>query len=88
MPRRSTAIVRTSLLVVSCLVSFLVVAAQAVDQDEYCAGFAEGFYTVRPPAVPVPQCRNLAAVPHGSTPFREGLKDGIKEGRKSLKKGS
>jgi hypothetical protein len=56
-------------------------AGQEEDQSDYCKGFAEGFRSVRSIAVPLPACAPMPAVPDGSTPFREGLKDGIRAGR-------
>lgn len=55
--------------------------AWAGPQDEFCAGFAEGFKSVKGDAVMVPMCPMMPLVPMGSTPFREGIKAGIRAAR-------
>lgn len=51
-------------------------------QDDFCAGFVEGFQSVRGEKVAVPACPAAPATPHGSTPFREGIKAGIRAARR------
>jgi hypothetical protein len=46
-------------------------------RDEFCAGFAEGFKTVKGDIALVPLCPLEPLTPLGSTPFREGIKAGI-----------
>jgi hypothetical protein len=43
----------------------------------FCAGFSEGFKSVKGDMVLVPMCPLEPLTPLGSTPFREGLKAGI-----------
>ena len=47
-------------------------------QDEFCAGFKEGYKTVKGVMVIVPICPIPPITPIGSTDFREGIKAGIK----------
>lgn len=51
--------------------------AIAGDQDEFCAGFEEGYKTIKGDMVLVPLCPLAPLTPLGSTPFREGLKAGM-----------
>jgi hypothetical protein len=63
------------------LVALLIVAstgAHADERDEFCAGFEEGYLSVRPNAL-VPLCPLQSLTALGSTPFREGIKAGIGE---------
>ena len=50
--------------------------AQAT-QDEFCAGFSEGYKSIKGDMVIVPICPIAPITPIGSTDFREGLKAGI-----------
>jgi len=47
-------------------------------QDEFCAGFEEGYKTVKGDMVIVPICPIAPITPIDSTDFREGIKAGIK----------
>ncbi len=49
-------------------------------QDEFCAGFAEGFKAVKGNMALLPLCPLAPLTPLGSTPYREGLKAGMKAG--------
>ena len=51
--------------------------AMAGDRDEFCAGFEEGYKTVKGNMVIVPICPIAPITPIGSTPYREGLKAGM-----------
>ena len=51
--------------------------AIAGDQDEFCAGFEEGYKMVKGDMVLVPLCPLAPLTPLGSTPYREGLKAGM-----------
>ena len=51
--------------------------AIAGDQDEFCAGFEEGYKAIKGDMVLVPLCPLAPLTPLGSTPFREGLKAGM-----------
>ena len=53
-------------------------AAFASDRDEFCAGFEEGYKTIKGNMVIVPICPIPPITPIGSTPFREGIKAGMK----------
>mgnify|MGYP000462237441 CR=1 FL=1 len=48
------------------------------NQDEFKAGFEEGYKSIKGDMVLVPLCPLAPLTPLGSTPFREGLKAGIK----------
>jgi len=50
--------------------------AVASPQDEFCAGFAEGYKSIKGDMVLVPLCPLAPLTPLGSTPFREGIKSG------------
>lgn len=52
--------------------------AIAAPQDEFCAGFAEGFKSIKGDGALVPLCPLAPLTPLGSTPFREGIKAGIR----------
>lgn len=63
-------------------IALVALAAQApapafAQQDEFCAGFAEGFKSIKGDMVIVPICPIAPITPIGSTPFREGIKAGI-----------
>jgi len=47
-------------------------------QDAFCAGFEEGYKTVKGDMVIVPICPIPPITPIGSTDFREGIKAGIR----------
>jgi hypothetical protein len=46
-------------------------------QQEFCAGFSEGYKSVKGDMVLVPLCPLAPLTPLGSTDFREGIKAGI-----------
>ena len=48
------------------------------NQDDFRSGFEEGYKSVKGDLVVVPVCPVAPVTPVGSTPFREGLKAGIK----------
>lgn len=56
--------------------------AFAGPQDEFCAGFTEGYKSVKGDMVMVPMCPMAPMTPMGSTPFREGIKAGIAAARR------
>ena len=70
MKRAFSASIGTALVAIS---SF----AFAGPQDEFCAGFSEGYKTIKGDMVMVPMCPMAPMTPMGSTPFREGIKAGI-----------
>ena len=46
-------------------------------QAEFCAGFEEGYKSIKGDMVIVPICPIAPITPIGSTDFREGIKAGI-----------
>lgn len=48
--------------------------------NSFCSGFAEGFKTIKGNMGFVPLCPLAPLTPLGSTPFREGIKEGVKAG--------
>lgn len=46
-------------------------------RSEYCAGFSEGYKSIKGNMVIVPICPIAPLTPIGSTDFREGIKAGI-----------
>ncbi|MBL6991924.1 MAG: hypothetical protein ISR65_19230 [Bacteriovoracaceae bacterium] len=46
-------------------------------RDEFCAGFNEGYKSIKGDMVIVPMCPMMPITPIGSTDFREGIKAGI-----------
>lgn len=56
----------------------LVTPAFADDRSDFCAGFEEGFKAVKGDMVLVPLCPLAPITPIGSTPYREGLKAGMR----------
>ena len=63
---------------ISVMLLVLAGAAWAGPQEEFCAGFAEGYKSVKGDGVLVPLCPLAPLTPLGSTPFREGIKAGIR----------
>lgn len=51
-------------------------------KTEFCRGFEEGYKTIMGDGVLVPMCPLEPLTPMGSTPYREGLKAGMEQGRK------
>ena len=47
-------------------------------QAEFCAGFEEGYKSIKGDLVVVPVCPVAPVTPVGSTDFREGIKAGIR----------
>ena len=66
--------VRISLAVIAFIFNFGAYASQS----EFCAGFEEGFKSIKGNMVIVPICPIAPITPIGSTDFREGLKAGIR----------
>jgi hypothetical protein len=56
---------------------FISANASIASQAEFCAGFEEGYKTVKGDMVIVPICPIAPITPIGSTPFREGIKAGM-----------
>ena len=64
------------LIMTSILITGLMSFATAGD-DAFCAGFEEGYKTIKGDMVIVPICPIPPITPIGSTDFREGIKAGI-----------
>lgn len=47
-------------------------------QDEFCAGFTEGYKSIKGNMAIVPICPIAPITPIGSTDYREGIKAGIR----------
>lgn len=70
---------RTKLILITIL--FTLVALWPMDtlaHSSYCDGFYEGYRMVKGDFVTLPICPIEPTTPVGSTPFREGVKMGIK----------
>ena len=68
----------TRFLTVIAILFATINTAAFAGQREFCAGFTEGYKTVKGDMVIVP-IRPIAPItPIGSTDFREGIKAGIK----------
>jgi hypothetical protein len=63
----------TTLLVIIGISSYAMAG-----QDEFCAGFTEGYKSIKGDMVIVPICPIAPITPIGSTDFREGIKAGIR----------
>lgn len=48
-------------------------------QNEFCAGFVEGYKSIKGEMVIVPVCPIAPVTPIGSTDFREGIKAGMRK---------
>ena len=68
---------KACLLLIVCAAISIVPCAFA-GSDEFCAGFEEGYKTVKGSMVIVPICPIGPITPIGSTDFREGIKAGIR----------
>ena len=68
---------KLSLVALTTLAIFGVQLAQA-GQEEFCAGFREGYKSIKGDMVIVPICPIAPITPIGSTDFREGIKAGIR----------
>jgi hypothetical protein len=65
------------------LVLLLVVGTSAyANGSEFCDGFEEGFKTVKGDMSLTPICPIEPITPIGSTPFREGIKAGMRAARR------
>lgn len=47
-------------------------------QDEFCAGFSEGYKSIKGDMVMVPMCPMAPMTPMGTTDFRQGFLAGIR----------
>lgn len=69
MTRYLPSVLSTALLVLTSLTY--------AGQDEFCAGFAEGYKSIKGDMVIVPICPIAPITPIGSTDFRQGILAGI-----------
>lgn len=63
------------------IIAVLVLAPSSIvfaGQDEFCAGFEEGYKSIKGDMAIVPICPIAPITPIGSTDFREGIKAGIR----------
>ena len=60
------------------LVLGLVAFSSSAWASEFCDGFEEGYKAVKGDMVIVPICPVEPITPIGSTPFREGIKAGVR----------
>ena len=63
------------LLVASAVLGAAQIASAS--QDEFCAGFEEGYRSIKGDLVIIPNCPPSPPTPPGSTDFREGIRAGI-----------
>jgi hypothetical protein len=47
-------------------------------KSEFCTGFEEGYKSIKGDMILVPLCPLEPLTPIGTTPFREGIKSGIR----------
>ena len=64
------------------LIVFLLISSTWVYATPFCEGFEEGYKMVKGEHAYVPYCPYEPYTPYGSTPFREGLKEGIKRAKR------
>ena len=69
-------------LLVAAVAVFSASQVAYAGQDEFCAGFEEGYKTIKGDMVLVPLCPLAPLTPLGSTDYREGLKAGMRDARK------
>jgi hypothetical protein len=70
------------ILKITALLFFLVISQYSIaGSAEFCAGFSEGYKTVKGNMVIVPICPIPPITPINSTDFQEGIKAGIRAAR-------
>lgn len=70
--------------ILSLLVATFLFATPALaNQQEFCAGFEEGYKAIKGNMVMVPMCPMAPMTPMGSTPFQEGIKVGMAKALKN-----
>ena len=65
-----------SLIVAS--IALCVTQLSFASQDEFCAGFSEGYKSIKGDMVLVPMCPMAPLTPMGTTDFRQGFLAGIR----------
>lgn len=68
----------TPAVVPSALAQLGTTQSGSAQQDEFCAGYVEGYKSIAGAYAIVPSCPFWPSTPFGSTHFREGIKEGIK----------
>ena len=63
--------------VLAALSFLMTVSPVLADQDEFCAGFEQGYQAIKGNMVLVPLCPLEPLTPLNSTPFQEGIKAGM-----------
>jgi hypothetical protein len=66
------------LSVFAALLALCVAQFAFAGQEEFCAGFEEGYKSIKGAMAMVPACPMAPMTPMGSTDFREGIKAGIR----------
>ncbi len=74
---------KKSKALIVALFAFWAAQTASADQAEFCAGFEEGYKSVKGDMVIVPICPIAPVTPIGSTDYREGLKAGMRAARRS-----
>ena len=69
---------KINIKVLSLVVLALTSALTFATQEEFCAGFSEGYKSIKGDMVLVPLCPLAPLTPLGSTDFREGIKAGMR----------
>jgi len=64
-------------LVMACIFGAISLPIFAND-SEFCMGFIEGYKTIRGDMAMLPMCPMEPMTPMGSTPYREGIKAGMR----------
>ena len=60
------------------LLFFTAIFSLNVHASSFCDGFREGYLSIKGNMTMVPMCPMEPMTPMGSTPFREGIKAGIR----------
>ncbi len=68
---------KKSLLALFAIATLGLAQVSRATQSEFCAGFEEGYKSIKGDMVIVPICPIAPITPIGSTDFREGLKAGM-----------
>jgi hypothetical protein len=69
------------------LVFFTAIFSLNVHASSFCDGFREGYLSVKGNNAMVPMCPMETMTPMGSTPFRAGIKAGIRAATRQYIKG-
>jgi hypothetical protein len=71
-------IMKKTFLLITATVALGAAQFAYAGQDGFCAGFAEGYKTIKGDMVLLPLCPLAPLTPLGSNDFREGIKAGIR----------